>query len=122
MNRFTKNADGTIADSKTNLVWSAKTLGEDVNYNTALEKIAELGEGWRMPTCDELLTLVDREKYAPAIDTEFFPDTKNDWYWTSTPHAWNKDAAVWVVTFNGGLVDGYHRDDYACVRAVRSSQ
>ena len=121
MKNFTKNTDGTVTDFKTGLTWS-QTIAKDVNHETALEKIAALGEGWRMPTCDELLTLVDRTKFSPAIDTEVFPDTENDWYWTDTPHMYNPKSAVWVVYFCYGLVSYNHRDLVACVRAVRSSQ
>ena len=74
----------------------------------------------RLPTIDELFALADRTKYAPAIDTEAFPDTANDWYWTDTPCAWNT-SAVWVVAFGDGDAYGGPRSDLACVRAVRSS-
>jgi hypothetical protein len=110
----TENAD---------LEWSKTLLdGADVTYEEAEKAIGDLGEGWRMPTRQELESLLDLSRHSPAIDTEKFPDTKSDCYWTSTPCAWN-DAAVWVVYFNSGSVS-YHnrRSYYACVRAVRAGQ
>ena len=83
--------------------------------------VAELGDGWRMPTVHELLSIVDRTRYDPAIDTHRFPDTRSDLYWTSTPCAWNKSAR-WVVDFDGGGVRGYGGGSNACVRACRPSQ
>lgn len=118
--RFIKNDDATITDTKTGLIWSA-TLDKDVTHEKANQIISLLDGGWRLPTVDELFSLVDHSKHSPAIDTEFFPDTANDWYWTSTPCAWNS-AAVWIVDFYLGLVNHGHRSDSACVRAVRSSQ
>jgi hypothetical protein len=122
MSRFIDNGDNTITDTTTGLVWGRKTLAQDVNHASAEKAVTELGEGWRLPTVTELFGLVDHEKHEPAIDTEFFPDTESDWYWTSTPTAWN-DTAVWVVGFGYGFVGNFRRGyGSACVRAVRSSQ
>jgi hypothetical protein len=121
MNRFTTNPDGTVTDTKLGLVWS-KTLmdGKDRPYDEAKAAVEGLGADWRMPTIEELLTLVDRTRYSPAIDTEVFPDTKSTWYWSSTPVAWHP-AAVWVVNFGSGGSYDFLRNFNACVRAVRSA-
>ena len=118
--RFLSN-DNTVTDAQTGLVWSKTTIACDVDYADAEKAVAELGEGWRLPTVDELQTILDRTKYSPAIDTDAFPDTHSDWYWTSTPCAWN-DKARWVVFFGNGFVGGSRQDVSACVRAVRASQ
>ena len=118
MSRFTQNEDGTITDNETGLTWSKETLAKDVTYDDALKV---LGEDWRLPTIKELFSLVDHTKESPAIDVEVFPDTKSDWYWSSTPAVWN-GAAVWVVYFSYGLVGSDLRYNSACVRAVRAGQ
>jgi hypothetical protein len=118
MSRFTQNEDGTITDNETGLTWSKETLAKDVTYDDALKV---LGEGWRLPTIKELFSLADHTRSSPAIDVEVFPDTESDWYWSSTPTAWN-DAAVWVVDFNYGCVLSLRRGSSACVRAVRAGQ
>ena len=119
MLRFTQNEDNTITDNETGLTWSKETLATDVSYDDALKV---LGAGWRLPTINELFSLADHARENPAIDVEAFPDTKSDWYWSSTPAAWN-DSAVWVVSFNYGHVGSLHRYDcHACVRAVRAGQ
>jgi len=106
----------------TKLEWSTTLCdGKYVNYADA-EKAAEaLGEGWRLPTRQELESILDLSRHDPAIDTSIFPDTKSDWYWSSTPTAWNP-SAVWIVYFYYGLVNDSLRGYNACVRAVRSSQ
>jgi len=122
MKRFLLNEAGTeVTDSLTGLIWSQNTVASDVNHADAVKAVEAMGEGWRLPTVDELQTIVDRTKYSPAIDADAFPDTENDWYWTSTACAWN-ESARWVVYFYGGVVYGLHVDCYACVRAVRASQ
>ncbi|MDP2141330.1 MAG: DUF1566 domain-containing protein [Gammaproteobacteria bacterium] len=104
------------------LEWSSTLLdGKDVTLAEAEAAVAALGEGWRLPTVKELFSLVDHGRHAPAIDTEKFPDTKSDWYWTGTPCSWNANAR-WVVYFGGGSVSGYYVSSYACVRACRASQ
>ena len=61
---------------------------------------------WRVPTLFELRTLVNHGYAAPSIDTEFFPSTQNDWYWSSSPSAIDaKDA--WLMYFGNAGGDGY---------------
>ena len=103
------------------LEWSDTLCdGKRVNHATAEAACQALGEGWRLPTKLELESIVDPSRYNPAIDTERFPDTKSDWYWTGTECAWSSDRA-WVVDFGLGLSDFNHRGySVAFVRAVRS--
>ena len=111
------------AASEATLEWS-KTLcnGKSVTYEEAEKAIKELGAGWRLPTRQELESILDLSRHDPAIDTERFPDTQSTYYWTSTPCAWNKTSAVWFVGFGSGGVHNGHRNDLACVRAVRAGQ
>ena len=92
-----------------------------MNYETAEKACSELGEGWRLPTRQELENILDLSRHDPAIDTDKFPDTKNNYYWTSTQTAWNP-SAVWIVLFASGHVDANHRGLEGCVRAVRASE
>ncbi|MGD9731841.1 MAG: Calx-beta domain-containing protein [Desulfamplus sp.] len=75
---------------------------------------------WRMPTKDELLTIVRYDVGNPAIDTVYFKNTKSDYYWTGTTVSDYPEQA-WKVGFYDGY-EGYHEksEGYYCVRAVRS--
>lgn len=103
------------------LEWSGTLLdGKPVNFSDAEKAVAELGDGWRLPTREELQSIVDASRHDPAIDPDKFPDTESRSYWTSTTCAWN-DNARWVVAFYTGHVYGAPPDYSACVRAVRDA-
>lgn len=116
--RFKKLSDGWILDKALGIEWGPTTSSR-MNWDLAKKHAAE--QGGRLPTVQELRSLVDYERHEPAINTDFFGDTKNDWYWTSTETAWNKDAA-WCVDFDGGSVDGFGKGNVGFVRPVRASQ
>ena len=123
--RFIDNGDGTVTDTKLGLMWSKATITEaDVTQHQAEDLCRELRlaehADWRLPTVEELFALADRSRYNPAIDTEAFPDTSSDWYWTSTITAWSSSLA-WFVSFDYGLAgNGCRVSDDGLVRAVRS--
>jgi len=61
--QFGDNGDGTVTDTKTGLVWAAKDVGEELNWEEAMEYCRNCrGSGhsdWRMPTLRELGALCD---------------------------------------------------------------
>jgi len=123
--RFIDNADGTVTLPALGLMFSQATISEvDVTQHQAEDLCRELRlaghDDWRLPTDHELLALVDRSRHNPAIDTTFFPDTKPDWYWTSTVCAWSS-AHAWCVLFSdGNCYYGGRGSGSGLVRAVRS--
>ena len=79
---------------------------------------------WRLPTVDELTTLVDLGRISPAINSEWFPNTQSSSYLSSSPVVGNSSFA-WVVDFNYGYVGyGYGRNALTggAARLVRASQ
>ena len=73
---------------------------------------------WDLPTIEELQLLIDRSRYSPAINTNFFKDIQNDWYWSKTPAAWSSASAAYV-DFDYGYVNYLHRNYYGFALAVR---
>jgi len=61
--RFIAYANGTVLDTKTNLMWAAKDDGKGLFENAAKDYIAKYRGGgytdWRMPTMDELKIIYD---------------------------------------------------------------
>ena len=105
------------------LIFTATQINEEETDQESLQAQAAaldlLGAtDWDLPTIDELQLLVDRERYNPAINTEYFRDIQNDWYWSKTPAAWSS-ASAWLVDFDGGFVDGNRRGDLGFALAVR---
>ena len=70
-------------------VWNGTTcVGEAVRLNhdqigIVIEQASEqLGEGWRLPTLEELEGIVCEKCGRPMIDQEIFPATEAEPYWT----------------------------------------
>jgi hypothetical protein len=76
--------------------------------------------GWRLPTRDELESLVSENDMPPMINAETFPSTPPRAYWTSEPNFFN-ERNHWVVNFFTGYGYGRafpHQPQY--VRLVRN--
>lgn len=119
-NRFEKLSDGWIRDNLLWLDWGPSSP-EYLNFKKAEQYCKE--QGGRLPTIDELRMIVDYGRFDPAINTEFFGDTKSNWYWTSSPcknPSWT--GCVWCVTFYNGNVGYGHEASTYFVRPVRASQ
>ena len=120
-----EHAHVAVLDTARGLMWAAQdalpeaaTLAE---AEAAVKSMTLLGhKDWRLPTIQELQSLVDFSRHEPAIDTALFPTCKSEWYWTATPVAW-RSGARWVVDFNGGHSGSDDDDVQARVRAVRSA-
>jgi len=78
---------------------------------------------WRLPSKNELLSLVHKACGSPAINSQVFPNTKQDdwWYWSASPLTGYATYA-WNVFFNFGFdyVNDKSLNNY--VRLVRGGQ
>ncbi|MFZ4440040.1 MAG: DUF1566 domain-containing protein [Syntrophales bacterium] len=125
---FVNNANGTVSDTATGLMWQQETVRE-IDWKTALayaEGLSLAGyDDWRLPTITELQTIVDYRHRAPAIDTTFFPDTLSSIYLSSTPYALaGGDYYAWTFDFSDGSSSGRKRDKWtaSAARVVRGGQ
>lgn len=115
-----------VNDAQTGLTWAAAPLngGEDMDYATALkacENLTLLGhKDWRAPTIQELLSIVDYERFDPAVDPAHFKGPYG-FTWSSTKAKSPSDLA-WFVTLYGGNSYRFHQTDHNHVRAVRAGQ
>ena len=76
---------------------------------------------WRLPTRDELNSIVDYYSDSDLlIDTDFFPNTQMDGYWTSVSVKANPSMAFEVPFFYGGSMARDKTID-TFVRLVRSA-
>lgn len=137
-----------VRDKRTGLLWEGKTcdgglrdgcrlysnwgdgrVGDASAYVAQVNAMGLCGfDDWRLPTADELQTLVDyrRPFPGPTIDVHWFPHTWVDlstlaWrgYWTSDLYA-DDPVYAWNVNFNYGNLGVNHRNNDGAVRLVRA--
>lgn len=103
--QFLDLGDGTISESVTGLLWQ-KVDGGEMTFESAqaYAKGLNLGgkTGWRLPTPQEALQLLNHEVNNPAIDTKYFPASAAEYYWTSDTQVGDA-TRVWVTNVGGGL-------------------
>ncbi|MBP6733692.1 MAG: DUF1566 domain-containing protein, partial [Chromatiaceae bacterium] len=141
-----KNQD-IVEDTRTKLQWRRCSLGQTWTGATCAGEARKYKwdearrvapTGWRLPTTDELASLVYCSSGEPAywksasemckgaygsptIWSLAFPDTPKYLFWSSSPDA-DGSKYAWDVHFNVGYV-GYRGKDYAkYVRLVRGGQ
>lgn len=83
--RFIPYNDGTVLDTRTNLMWAAKDNGADINWQNAKSYCQNYHGGghtdWRMPTQDELAGLYASGAHKEKIkltDLEVWSSEKSD--------------------------------------------
>lgn len=85
----------------------------DMTWNEAFKLAAAKGDGWRLPTVQELVGQYDYDKGAPK--DESWPAR---WFWSSSPDG---DDSAWFVYFGIGSVSSNIRSDRYGARCVRST-
>ncbi len=124
----TRNSNETVSCSDSKLMWqddkSAKTVKK--KWIVTIKHCEDLTfagySDWRLPNKNELLSIVDRSKYSPAING-VFQNTVSYSYWSSTSYSKSIGDGAWLVHFINGapnINDGKFRSNY--VRCVRAGQ
>ena len=112
-----------VLDKETGLVWERSPDTSTRTWNSACihcytREIANR-KGWRLPTVEELASLVDNDNSNPALPTGHpFNVLQSDYYWSSTTRAGNTGFA-WDVGFGNGVLSGYDKSAPDCVWCVR---
>lgn len=158
-----------VKDKNTQLIWMRCSLGQTWNNNScvgepksfdfrdATNEIKQLNytkhahddgfTDWRMPTIEELQTLVFCEEgfgdskatiptsngqtkelsnhckgdafLRPTVDPVTFPNASKYWVWSSSADAENV-ANVWGINFSSGSMGTYNKHHATAVRPVRT--
>ncbi len=122
-----RGAEPAVLDEKTNLLWQGSPAPECMEWQEAMRYADSLAWGqlarhaslWRLPTVQELVSIVDYDKCDPSIDQEVFPQTFSKWFWSSSSCVADPTLA-WIVNFDYGFVDINGKGDGRHVRCVRA--
>ena len=76
---------------------------------------------WRLPSEDELISLVDYTKSSPAINTTFFLNEPNATVWSDSAYA-SYPTYKWNVQYSSGYASGSFRGAGSNVFMVRVGQ
>jgi Protein of unknown function (DUF1566) len=93
---------------------------QPVDWDAAMALRVPDDAAWRLPTKEELDSIVESDCKKPAIDEEVFPGTALMAYWTSTPSG---PSYAWHVNFRWGISAWqYLRSNQYAVRFVRNDR
>jgi hypothetical protein len=113
---FTDNGNGTVTDNVTGLTWQQRDDSIARNWTTAADYCTNLYLGgysnWRLPELLELVGIVDYEMRAPAINGNYFYDTKSSPYWTSSIPGFNQNSSYAVYFLHGGCYNLRNTSEY----------
>lgn len=73
---------------------------------------------WRLPNNRELQSIADYSRQNPSINTTYFLNTQNNYYWSSTTYVPSTTNA-WAVHFSGGNANYDVKTTTYYVRCVR---
>ncbi|APR78428.1 Serine/threonine-protein kinase pkn3 [Minicystis rosea] len=96
--RFTLSAD-TLVDSEKKLTWQRRPASSAMDWSSARSHCLRVGGGYRLPTADELKSLVQVTTMDPPLDPESFPTSAIDVFWSGTNAG---PGAAWAVHFSTG--------------------
>jgi len=108
--RFEEMKDCYI-DTKTGIKWSKENFGL-ISWQEAIDKAPF---GWRLPTIEELPSIIDYTAHNPSTE---LPGMLPIHYWSSTTYA-SSDGHTWDVDFLFG--DIYYGNKFStyCTRYVK---
>lgn len=117
---YTRNDEGII-DSFNGVIWhDLKAIDRKAKYSfkeaqNFCESL-ELGDrSWRLPTLDELYSIVDYSTHRPTLDTAVFGQMMHRYYWSDDEF---NDKQSYVVGFKLGSVATSDRKNRSYVRCV----
>jgi hypothetical protein len=124
---YIDNADGTITDSVTGLMWEKTGTTTGMMYSAAVTYCATMAttggyKDWRLPAKIELLSIVDYGRSDPSINP-IFTGTPGIYYWSSTlssaTHYDTTTPYAWLVNFYDGVARDLDMTSMVGVRCVR---
>ncbi|WP_175517818.1 DUF1566 domain-containing protein [Thiothrix caldifontis] len=131
--RFNDQGNGTLIDVSTGLMWKKCLEGQTgercvgravrMEWDKAVS-LAQLSNsdkfagysGWRLPTLDELGTLVDKRCIEPAVNNDLFPNMLAVGLWSVN----QSDPLAWSMDFGKGRAYEHFKGAGKYIRLVRN--
>ncbi len=116
-----------VRDTETGLVWEQSPDTTTRTWiNAQICNIRTVGnrKGWRLPTIQELASLVDPTQANPALPPghqTIFSNVQSSFYWSATTKADNTSLA-WGLNFSGGDVFEQNKVSLFFAWCVRGGQ
>lgn len=124
VNAFTGQSAESVLDSATGLIWQRKDHGIRVDRDGADKIISALNAArfcglstWRLPTVNELLTLINDPAMAAGDCSKDIPQLANNWYWSCDRRS---EQTSWYVNIRPGYTGWQENGCRYSVRAVAS--
>ena len=77
---------------------------------------------WRLPSTNELYSIVDLSISGKTIDANYFPNTSTVYsYWTATPFAFVNPTYAWNINFSIGAIANTGKQIPRIIRLVRGT-
>lgn len=118
--KYTLTSQGTIS-KESGLLWhplEATDKRAKHTYEKAKEQCENLtlyGRSWRLPTTDELYSIVDYGYFRPSVDMKYFGAMMHRYYWSSQSY---NEREAYAVGFKLGSVATVNKTEQAYVRCV----
>lgn len=135
--RFTINADGTVIDKHTGLMWMSCSVGQTWDGKTCTGKADNFPwaktdtaknnlntanfaghNDWRVPMVPELASIVELQCFNPRVNVQVFPATPSDLFWSSMEKKGTTDVA-YTLDFGGGDATPTKKSKDGALRLVR---
>lgn len=118
-----RDGNGIVTDSDTNLMWQDDVASTERLWDSSINYCETLNlagyNDWRLPNKNELLSIVDYNKYNLVIKGNVFQNIVSGEYWSSTTYKGDTNY-VWAVNTISGSSSTFIKtgNNYAlCVRA-----
>ena len=120
------DAAQAVYDDQTNLTWQddGNVTRQKLIWSNAVAYCENLtfagADDWRLPSANELISIVDNTRRNPAMDP-VFKNRVNHNVWSSTTDS-GYDVSAWVVIFDMGYFFTLGKTDDTFVRCVRTGK
>ncbi|GAU09242.1 protein kinase domain-containing protein [Desulfoplanes formicivorans] len=121
LNVFEAQGQDGWKDGATGLTWSKSPSPFPLTWEEARTYLDGLNQGahqtWRLPTVDELITLIQPKAHPEDLCTPTIVDTGRKWFWSADTRTFTQ---AWFVDLENGYVAGQDRTCLFHVLAVRA--